>query len=237
MSPFSHSAALTLFILGLSSPAAAQSTPVSRSLDDPTALATFEALVSYDIETAGIAATKAANSDVRDVASTFVQGHKGLLQQAQELARRLNMTPTPPPHAPLGRAHADALRELNATTGEEFDRVFLANEVAYHADAIKILRDTLAPAIKNPELKAAVNAAVPAFQAHLAASQKLATKYHVQTGKSPTPHGSRGRSRSTADAGRRPLGQYGTRDRLGTVMAPVLASSQGMVGGWDLRLR
>jgi putative membrane protein len=231
MSPLSHSAALPLLILGLSSAAAAQSAPVSRSLDDPTALATFEALIRYDIETAGIAAKKAANSDVRDVASTFVQGHKGLLKQAQDLAKSLNMTPTPPKNAPLGRAHYDALRELKATTGEKFDSVFIANEVAYHAGAIDILRDSLAPAIKNPQLKAAVNAAVPAFQAHLAASQKLATEYHVQTSMLPTPHGLRGRSRSTADAGRRPLDQYGTRERLGTVMSPVLASRPGMAGG------
>lgn len=230
MSPFFHSASLTLLVVGLSSPAAAQSTPVSQSLDDPTALATFEALVRYDIETAGIAATKAANSDVRGVASTFVQGHKGLLQQAQDLAKKLNMTPTPPKEAPLGQAHSDALRELKATTGEKFDSVFIANEVAYHAGAINILRDTLVPAIKNPQLKAAVNAAVPAFQAHLSASQKLATKYHVQTSMSPTPHGFRGRSRSTADAARRPLGQYGTRERLGTVKSPVLASIPGMTG-------
>jgi putative membrane protein len=193
MSPFFHSASLALLVVGLSSQAAAQSTPASRSLDDPTALATFEALISYDIETAGIAATKAANADVREVASTFVQGHKGLLKQAQDLAKSLNMTPTPPKEAPMGRAHSDALRELNATTGEKFDSIFIANEVAYHAGAIKILRDTLVPAIKNPQLKAAVNAAVPAFQAHLSASQKLATKHHVHTAMSPTPRGLRGR--------------------------------------------
>ena len=177
MSPFFHSASLALLFVGLSSPAATQSTPAPQSLDDPTALATFEALINYDIETAGIAATKAANSDVREVASNFVQGHKGLLKQAQDLAKKLNMTPTPPKEAPLGRAHSDALRELNATTGEKFDSIFITNEVAYHAGAIKILRDTLAPAIKDPQLKAAVNAAVPAFEAHLAASQKLATKH------------------------------------------------------------
>ena len=231
MSPFSHSAALTLLILSLSSAAAAQSTPDSRSLDDPTALATFEALLHYDIQTSGIAATKATNSDVREVASTFVQGHKGLEQQARDLAKKLNMTPTPPEEAPLGQAHSAALRALKATTGEKFDSVYIANEVAYHAGAINILRDTLVPAIKDPQLKAAVMAAVPAFQAHLAASQKLATKYHVQTGMSPAPHGSRGRSRSTADVGRRPPGQYGTRERLGTVMSPVLASSPGLTGG------
>jgi putative membrane protein len=177
MSPFFHSASLALLVVGLSSPAATRSTPVSRSLDDPTALATFEALVNYDIETAGIAATKSAKSDVREVASTFVQGHKGLLQQTQDLAKKLNMTPTPPKEAPLGQAHSNALRELDATKGEKFDSVFIANEVAYHEGAIKILRDTLSPAIENPQLKAAVDAAVPAFEAHLAASQKLASKY------------------------------------------------------------
>ena len=175
-----HSALLTLLVFGLSSPAAAPRPPRQQSLDDPTALATFEDLITYDIETAGIAAKKAVHPDVRDVANSFVQGHQGLLKQTKDLAKKLNMTPTPPKKAPMARAHANALRKLNATTGEEFDRLFLANEVAYHDGAIKILSDTLEPAIKNPELKAAVKAAVPAFQAHLAASQKLATKYHAK---------------------------------------------------------
>lgn len=178
MSLSSHSALLTLLLFGLSSPAPAPRTPVQQSLDDPTALAMFQALLTYDIETAGIAAKKSVNADVRALAISFVQGHKGLVKQTADLATKLNMTPTPPKEAPLGRAHADALRKLNATTGQEFDRVFLANEVAYHDGAIRILADTLVPAITNPELKAAVKAAVPAFQAHLAASQQLATKYH-----------------------------------------------------------
>jgi putative membrane protein len=179
MSLFLHSALPTLLVLGLSVPAAAPVGPVRQSIDDATALAMFEALISYDIETAGIAAKKAVNSDVREVASSFEQGHRGLLKNTQDLAKKLNMTPAPLKQAPLGKAHSEALRKLNATKGEEFERVFVANEVAYHDGAVKILRDTLAPAIKNPDLKAAVMGAVGAFEAHLAASQKLATKYHV----------------------------------------------------------
>jgi putative membrane protein len=177
MSLFFHSALPTLLVFSLSSAAPAPGTPTQGWLDDPTALATFQALITYDIETAGIAAKKSTKSDIRDLASSFEQGHRGLWKQAEDLAKKLNMTPTPPKEAPLGKAHADALRKLNATTGEEFDRVFLANEVAYHDGAIKILNEMLLPAIKNPELKAAVRAAVPAFQAHLAASQQAAAKY------------------------------------------------------------
>jgi putative membrane protein len=180
MSLSPHSAVLTLLLFGLSSAAPAPPPPVQPSLDDPTALAMFETLLGYDVETAGIGAKKSPHADVREVASSFVQGHKGLVKQTKDLAKKLNMTPKPPKEAPLGQAHAAALRKLNATRGQEFDRVFLANEIAYHDGAIKILAETLAPAITNPELKAAVEAAVPAFQAHLAASQKLATKYHVE---------------------------------------------------------
>ena len=179
MSLFLHSALPTLLVLGLSGPVVEPGAPVRHPIDDRTALAMFEALITYDIETAGIAVKKAENSDVREVATSFEQGHRGLLKNTQDLAKKLSMTPAPLKKAPLGRAHSDALRKLNTTTGKEFDRVFIANEVAYHDGAIKILSDTLVPAIKNPELKAAVKAAVPAFQAHLAASQKLATKYHV----------------------------------------------------------
>ena len=177
MSPFFHRASLTLLVLGLASPAAPQRAPVPQSLDDPTALSMFESLVNYDIETSGIAVKKTKQADVREVAGTFEAGHKALLQNTQDLAKKLSMTPTPPKEAPMGRAHAAALRELRASSGAKFDSVFIANEVAYHSGAIKILRDTLVPAIKNAELKAAVRAAVPAFQAHLAASQKLAAKY------------------------------------------------------------
>jgi putative membrane protein len=180
MSLFLHSALPTLLVLGLSVPAAAPGAPVRQSIDDPTALAMFEALITYDIETAGIAVKKATNSDVRETANSFEQGHRGLLKNTQDLAKKLNMTPARLKEAPMGQAHTNALRKLKATKGEEFERVFLANEVAYHDGAIKILRDTLAPAIKNPELKAAVMGAVPAFEAHLAASQKLATKYGVR---------------------------------------------------------
>jgi putative membrane protein len=179
MSFFLHSALPTLFVLGVSVPAAAPGSAVRHPIDDPTALAMFEALITYDIETSGIAVKKAVNSDVRELATTFEQGHRGLLKNTQDLAQKLNMTPARLKEAPLGQAHAAALRKLNATTGEQLERVFLANELAYHEGAIKILRDTLAPAIKNSELKTAVLGAVPAFEAHLAASQKVATKYQA----------------------------------------------------------
>ena len=179
MSPFFPGALLTTLIVGLSGFVGSPRTPAHQSLDDPTDLAVFEYLVTYDIETSGIAAKKATNADVRELANSFANAHRGLLKKTKDLATKVHISPTQPKEAPMAEAHAEALRKLNATTGEEFDHVYLANEVAYHQGAITILEDSLVPAIKNPELKALAKGAVSAFQAHLTASKQLADKYHA----------------------------------------------------------
>jgi len=170
-------ASLIVLILGLSTAAPAPRTPVERSTDDPTTLGKFEAVVSYDIETGGLAAKNAKNADVRQLGSTFEQGHRGLLKATQDIAKKLQLTPKRPTDAPLAKEHAAAMNKLKTATGEEFDRAWIANEVKYHTDAIQVLNDSLVPAIQTPDLKTFVQSAVGAFQAHLAASQQLVAKY------------------------------------------------------------
>jgi putative membrane protein len=170
-------ASLIVLILGFSTAAPAPRTPIERSTDDPTTLGKFEAVVNYDIETGGLAAKNAKNADVRQLGSTFEQGHRGLLKATQDIAKKLQITPKRPTDAPLAKEHATAMNKLKTATGEEFDRTWIANEVKYHTDAIEVLNDSLVPAIQSPDLKTFVQSAVGAFQAHLAASQQLATKY------------------------------------------------------------
>jgi putative membrane protein len=174
------SASLTLLILGLTTTAPAPRAPVQQPLDDPTALGKLEALVSYDIQTGGLGAKKGTNADVKQVASGFEADHKALLKKTQDEGKKLGIKAEKPKEAPLAAEHAAAMNKLKSTNGDEFNRVWILNEVRYHTDAIRYLQDSLAPAVKNPELKSFVQmSAVPAFQGHLAVAQKLATKYHV----------------------------------------------------------
>jgi putative membrane protein len=170
---------LTILILGLSTAAPAPPAPVQQPMDDAAALGIFEAVAGYDIETSGLAVKKATDADVKQLASTFEHDHKALLQKTKEEAKKLNIKAKKPKEAPLAAEHADAMQRLKAAKGEEFERTWIANEVRYHNDAVKFLNDSLVPAIQSPELKSFVKSAVPAFQGHLAASQKLALKYHV----------------------------------------------------------
>lgn len=58
-------------------------------------------------------------------------------------------------------------------SGTDFDRAFLAHEVAYHAAVIASVTNTLLPAIKNAELKELVVKVAPAFDAHRKAAEAM----------------------------------------------------------------
>jgi putative membrane protein len=179
---------VTLYLAGALALGAVAMTPAARAgtttttttatakaaLDDPTIVAIFDAANTWDVEASGIAEKKATTKEIRDLAAMFVRDHKAVRQQGRDLAKKLNVTPTPPgPDFPLAKAHADAMTKLNSATGKDFDRAYLENEVAYHKAVIDAINGTLLPATQNAELKALEVKVAPAFQAHLMAAQRL----------------------------------------------------------------
>lgn len=152
-------AAIT-FLTGAAQPNAAP------ALDDPTIVAIFDAANTYDIETGALAAKKGRSAEVRAYGEMLVRDHRHVRTLGRDLAKSLNVTPTPPKDFPLAKAHADAMRTLRQATGREFDRAFLAHEVAFHSAVIEAVTTTLLPAIKNAEVKALVTKVAPAFAAH-----------------------------------------------------------------------
>jgi putative membrane protein len=163
--------------LGFALAAVVRAQTPAPKLNDATIVAIFDEANTADIETSGLAASRASHADVRDLGRTFVHDHTAVRQQGRDLARKLGVTPTPPKPDTGARDHAAAMRKLRALKGEEFDRAYLAHEVAYHQAVIDAVTKTLVPAISNAELKAFVLQVAPAFQGHLAAAQKLAQKY------------------------------------------------------------
>jgi putative membrane protein len=121
---------------------------------------------------------------VRKLGNQFSHDHAAVRQQGRELAKKLGVTATPPKDDTSARDHAEAMRTLEAAKGDAFDRAYLAHEVADHRAVIDAINQTLLPAIKNVELKAFVQKVGPAFEAHLAAAQKLAEKYGAVAQKS-----------------------------------------------------
>jgi len=156
-------------------------TASQAALDDATIVAIFDAANTNDMETSGLAVKRATHADVKALAKQFVGDHEAVRQQGRDLAKKLGVKPTPPKDDQSAKDHANAMKKLEAAKGDEFDKVYLAHEVAYHQAVIDAINQKLLPAIKNAELKAFVQKVEPAFQAHLDAAKKLAQKYGATT--------------------------------------------------------
>jgi putative membrane protein len=158
----------------VASPLAAQAAPAK--LDDPTIVAIFDAANTWDIETGQIAAKKGSNKEVRDFGAMLARDHKMVRQQGRDLAKKLQVTPTPPKDFAMAKDHSAAVKKLNSLSGKDFDKAFLQHEVDYHKAVIDAVTTTLLPALQNQEVKDLVTKVAPAFTAHMQAAQNLLNK-------------------------------------------------------------
>lgn len=150
--------------------------PTPPPLDDATIVAIFDAANTYDIETSQLALEKSQSKAVRDLAQQFLHDHTAVRQQGRDLARKLGVTPTPPEEFELATAHARAMKALRGKSGAEFDRTYLAHEVAFHQAVLDAVAGTLLPEIQNGELKDFVQKVAPAFHGHHEAARQLQKK-------------------------------------------------------------
>jgi putative membrane protein len=145
-------------------------------LDDPTIVAIFDEANTADIETGTLAVERGQSREVRDYGAMLVRDHKVVRQMGRDLAQKLGVTPTPPADDTGARAHAEAMARLRKVPAADFDRTFLAHEVAFHQAVIDAINSTLLPAISNAELKALVVKVAPAFEGHRDGAATIAKK-------------------------------------------------------------
>ena len=145
----------------------------SPKLDDPTIVAIFDAANTYDMETGSLAAKQGQSPAVREFGKMLVRDHQNVRAQGRDLAKSLNVTPTPPRDFALATAHVEAMKSLETERGAGFDRAFLRHEVDFHNAVIDAVTKTLLPAIQNAQVKELVTKVAPAFVAHRDAAQNL----------------------------------------------------------------
>ncbi len=107
-----------------------------------------------DINYAAIAKAKSKNADVIKFAETMQRDHKAVIAQAAALVKKLGVTPKE--NAVGKKMLADATRtmsRLRAKSGNNFNKAYIANEVAYHKAVIDAVTNTLIPETENGELK------------------------------------------------------------------------------------
>jgi putative membrane protein len=159
--------------LGAARPTTAWAQKAGAKLDDPTIVAIFDAANTYDMETGSLAIKKGHSKEVRDFGKMLVRDHRSVRTQGRNLAKSLNVTPTPPKDFALAKAHVAAMRSLPAAKGKAFDRAFLQHEVDFHNAVIDAVTTTLLPATQNAQVKDLETKVAPAFVAHRDRAQSL----------------------------------------------------------------
>jgi putative membrane protein len=97
----------------------------------------------------------------------MVRDHEAVNKQALDLVKKLNVKPEDNDTSKtLSKNAADKLAELGKLKGAQFDKAYVANEVAYHKAVDSALETTLIPNANNAELKSLLQTGLKIFQGH-----------------------------------------------------------------------
>lgn len=120
-----------------------------------------------------IASTKGTSSAVREYGRQMMRDHHTLRVEGQALAKRLNITPTPPPGDTLPAVAQRASDMLNSTArGKDFDKAYIDHEVEMHKRVLDLATRSMTAA-QSTELKNMIQKAAPTIQAHLDKAQSI----------------------------------------------------------------
>jgi putative membrane protein len=153
----------------LCSPFAAAAEMAGSALSDANIAAIVVAANDIDIKAGKLAQKSATHAEARGLGDMMVRDHTSVNQQAVALVTKLKVTPQDNDLSKKLKADAEkTYADLAAKKGADFDRAYVANEIAYHAAVISVVETMLIPGAKNAELKALLQQVLPAFHAHLA---------------------------------------------------------------------
>jgi putative membrane protein len=130
-----------------------------------------------DITAATQAIAKSKNKDVVAFANDMVRDHEAVNKQALDLVKKLKVTPEDNDTSrALTKQAADKQVELAKLNGADFDKAYVANEVAYHKTVNGALETTLIPSASNPELKTLLQTGLKLFQGHQQHAEHVAAE-------------------------------------------------------------
>ena len=130
-----------------------------------------------DIAAAKQALAKSTNKDVKAFAEDMVRDHEAVNKQALDLVKKLKVTPEDNDTSKtLSKNAAAKLDELSKLKGADFDKAYVANEVAYHKAVDSALETTLIPSASNAELKSLLQTGLKIFQGHQQHAEHVAAE-------------------------------------------------------------
>jgi len=176
------------------SKAAAPATPPAPTLSDTNIFALLDEANAADSAGGDMASKKGTSAQVKDFGRMMMRDHHSLRKAGQDLAKKLNITPTPPSGDTLQASAQKAADSLNAMPkGAAWDKAYIDHEVAVHQSVLNLLQ-TAQGAAHDTSLKALITKAIPNIQAHLTKAQDIQGKLgNAATAAGAAPAGDSGK--------------------------------------------
>ena len=148
----------------------------SGRLTDPNIVALLDEANKADSAAGAYALGKASNPEVKAFAKLMMGEHHALRAAGQQLAKKLNVTPQPPPDDPLQPAAQSEMAALRAAPkGPQFDRTYIDQEVAAHKLVLDLV-DKAHDQANNEELKTLIEQAKPVIEKHRDLAEEIQKK-------------------------------------------------------------
>lgn len=148
----------------------------SGRLTDPNIVALLDEANKADSAAGAYALGKASNPEVKAFAKLMMGEHHALRAAGQQLAKKLNVTPQPPPDDPLQPAAQSEMAALRAAPkGPQFDRTYIDQEVAAHKLVLDLV-DKAHDQANNEELKTLIEQAKPVIEKHRDMAEEIQKK-------------------------------------------------------------
>jgi putative membrane protein len=122
----------------------------------------------YEVQAAQIAQQKGKSADVKSLAKMIQTDHTAAMNEMKPMVTAAGQTPP----AALDQRRQGMIDNLNAAPADQFDKVYLAQQVAAHEEALTLHRG-YAENGDNAQLKAHAAKVTPKIQAHLERAQQL----------------------------------------------------------------
>lgn len=123
-----------------------------------------------EIESSQLALSKQPDSDTKPFAERMIKDHQQTSKELKALVDTGKVKGTLPPS--LDANHQEALDQLKAKNGKDFDRAYDQMQVKAHEEAV-MLFDQYAKNGDNPDLKSWAAKTLPHLKEHLAMAKKL----------------------------------------------------------------
>lgn len=149
--------------------------PVAEMYTDAKIAAVASTSNLSEIVPSQLALQKAQSPQVRQYAQRMITDHQRLEQQMQQMLKAKGVTPEHNGYSyQLEQNLQPMMRELQAASGAEFDKLYMMHQVGSHMSTLHALDTSLIPNARDPQMKAMLQQqARPAVAAHYAEGRRL----------------------------------------------------------------